>query len=198
MISALGAEGPGFDPRSSPFVSHKNSEPRTPMIILVATSLSLLMITLSYMRRNRMKPSSPEQNEELETYFMLRANGASTQQQTRQLLKAAVSIRERLLELEEEMEPLNRLHEERMIGEEHWERVNAEIKRLELEKMYVESEADLIKPGFGNDVFREAAKSSSTGSLRKRSKRSGEPSLHAVRKEALEAELMKKLTGKIK
>lgn len=143
-------------------------------------------------KRKRVVEERP--NLELEMYFALKSGGASASTLIKQLVKAASSFRDKALELEEDLEILGMLYEDRMIGEEHWNRLNESSRDCELEKMCIESEANILKPGYGDTIFKDASRNSNTSV--KKSKGTRDNMLHMKKREVLEAELMKKIGSK--
>lgn len=128
-------------------------------------------------------------------YFILKSEGGSAPTLIKQLVKAAISFREKALELEEDLDILGQLYEDRMISKEHWDRVNENSRNCELEKICIESEANIIKPGYGNYIFRDASNVSNVAE-NKKNKGSGENSFYIKKKEVLEAELMRRIGTK--
>ncbi|AFM98136.1 endoplasmic reticulum translocation complex subunit Sec66 [Encephalitozoon hellem ATCC 50504] len=164
------------------------------MILLLAMILSTMILIFSFIKRiNRRKASVEENaNPELEMYFLQKSEGAPSSVLLKQLLKAAVCFRERVVKLEKDMEILGVLYEDRMISEEHWERINEESKNCEVEKICIESEANIIKHGYGEDIFKDASKISTTST--KKAKGPGDNNtLYQKKKEVLELELLRKL-----
>lgn len=162
------------------------------MILLVGLGLSALIVSLSMARRMRgsRRESEEHGNQELEMYFVLKNEGVSGAVLAKQLVKAATCFRERIAELERDLDILGVLYEDRMIGEEHWERMNEDSRCCEVEKMCIESEANMVRPGFGDEVFREAGRAAAPS----KKKSVGDNSFYLKKKEVLEAELMRRLS----
>ncbi|ADM11380.1 endoplasmic reticulum translocation complex subunit Sec66 [Encephalitozoon intestinalis ATCC 50506] len=164
------------------------------MILLLGIILSTMILTFSFVRRinKRKMPAEENPNMELEMYFLQKSEGAASSVLLRQLVKAAACFKERVMKLEKDMEILGVLYEDRMISEEHWERVNEESKNCEVERICIESEANIIKPGYGEEIFKDASRISTVNAKKGKSLGDGN-SLHQKKKEVLELELMRKL-----
>lgn len=150
----------------------------------------ILVVTFAKRLSRRSVCADENPNAELEAYFVQKAEGASPSTLLKQLVKAAASFKERVVRLERDMEVLGVLYEDRMISEEHWERVNEESRNCEVERICIESEANIIKPGYGEEIFKDAKLS---GPGPKKGKPAGENALHQKKREALELELMRRL-----
>ncbi|CAD25281.1 similarity to TRANSLOCATION PROTEIN SEC66 [Encephalitozoon cuniculi GB-M1] len=163
------------------------------MILLLAMILSTVILMFTFIKRiNRKKaPGDESPNLELEVYFLQKSEGASSSTLLKQLVKAAACFKERVMKLEKDMEVLGTLYEDRMISEEHWERVNEESKNCEVERICIESEANIIKPGYGEEIFKDASRVSTIGP--RKGKGPGDGTLYQKKKEVLELELLRKL-----
>lgn len=164
------------------------------MILLLAMILSTMILVFSFIKRiNRRKmPIEENPNTELEMYFLQKSEGAPPSVLLKQLIKAAACFKERVMKLEKDMEILGTLYEDRMISEEHWERINEESKNCEVERICIESEANIVKPGYREEIFKDASKINITNT--RKGKSSGDNNaLYQKKKEALEFELLRRL-----
>lgn len=166
------------------------------MILLLAVIVSVAVLSFTLMRRlNRRSVGGEERsNPELELYFTLKFDGAPVSILMKQLIRAAALFKESAEELENNLEALGLLYEDRMIGEEHWEKINEANRSHELERMCIESEANILRQGYGNDIFRDAGKIANVGG--KKAKGSGDSSFYMKKREVLEAELMRRIGAK--
>ncbi|KAM0671987.1 subunit of endoplasmic reticulum translocation complex [Ordospora colligata] len=165
------------------------------MFLLIAVIISLIIVLYSlikkYGRRERLAYEA--HNTELEKYFGMKSDGSLQQVLLKQLTKAAAVFLERVTKLEKDMEVIGGLYENRMISEAYWEHMNKKSKNYELEKMCIESEANILKHGYGDEIFKDASKAGSSGSTNKKIKNGMEDALYLKKREFLESELFKRL-----
>jgi len=162
--------------------------------IIISSIIVLYSLIKKYKRAEKLAYEA--HNVELEKYFGMKAEGSQQQALLKQLTKAGATFLERVTKLEKDMEVLGELYENRMISEAYWEQMNKEKKNYELEKMCIESEASILKHGYGDEIFKETGKASPSVSTNKKGKHGMEDVLYLKKREFLEAELLKRLESR--
>ncbi|RVD92816.1 endoplasmic reticulum translocation complex subunit sec 66 [Tubulinosema ratisbonensis] len=120
--------------------------------ILVSATILLFFWLKSLNKKNEIGWFEP--NKELESYYEL--TNVSLSQKQKSLLNAAVTTTQRLNELEEEKYPVYNLTQDHIISYDLYKFFQQSVKELEVEKMIIGSEADLLKDDWSSSIFREA------------------------------------------
>ncbi|KAF9764097.1 hypothetical protein NGRA_0829 [Nosema granulosis] len=159
------------------------------MLLVLALTISILIVTVSYLNKlSKKKDTSNHVNEELTKYFMLSPN-SPPQVAYKQLLSAASSYLSSSEEIERQIVNILPLYKDRLVSDEYYENLNNISKELELEKMVIESESEILKKGSKEQLFQEARKNKS----KIVSMKIYEDQYFNHKREVLENELKKKL-----
>lgn len=164
------------------------------MILAIAITLSIVIVTLSYIKSNAFHKKDEwfGPNTELDKFYA--SSDLSVTQMQKQLMSAAVITARRMKELENERYSLYNLSQDRIVSYGLWKLWDRTMKDLELEKMIIASEADALKVDWSNTIFKEASAvvMREKKDMSAREKRSGE-SLFSKKRETLEKRVLTRL-----
>ena len=166
------------------------------MILVITAVISAVILMLSYVK-SKSKEGKSEwfgPNDELERFYEL--VGASAMQAQKQLLGAAVVVVRRQFELEDEKAPVYGLVQSQTVSSDLWELWDRAMKDLQIEKMVISSEAEALREGWSQTIFKEAAmllERSRRGEQTK-ARKGGDPFFERKR-ETLEKKVLARITA---
>ncbi|KAI5169326.1 hypothetical protein PAEPH01_0618 [Pancytospora epiphaga] len=126
------------------------------MILAIFVVFSLLVIAIPILTRRRLPEADLSDNAELNKYYDM--EGEQPVQLMRQLVKAARMSMDNSDYLVQKMESLSRLHDERLVSDDYFNSFIAKKDNLVIERIMIENEAEMLRPGSKDAIFAEAAK----------------------------------------
>lgn len=164
------------------------------MIVVVAAVAGALILAFAY-AKSKAQPKSDDwfaQNAELDKFCA--ATDASAAQMQKQLLAAAAVTMGRIYELEDERYALYGLVNDQVLSPGLWRRWDRSMKELHLEKMVIASEADTLRDGWAQSIFKEASALATRARRAEQRDKKSADSLYNKKREMLEKKVLAKLT----
>lgn len=127
------------------------------MLLVLAITFSILVITISYLKKisNVQRKTLP--NYELDKYFSL-SPSSPPQVLYKQLVNAASYFLASSEDLEKRISTIEPLYKDRLVSDEYYDELIHQNKDLELQKMIIESECEALKKGSKEQLFKEASR----------------------------------------
>ncbi|KAI5150312.1 hypothetical protein ENBRE01_1422 [Enteropsectra breve] len=118
-------------------------------------ALSAAVLIYSFVRRKSTEEPETSNTELLEFYNM---SDSPVPVQMKQLLKAARFCITSIEALKNKLRSVVSLYEQRLVSDEYYNSILAQINELTLEKLLIEDEAEYLATGFKDSIFSEAMK----------------------------------------
>lgn len=141
-------------------------------MIIVAISIifaSLLLLLSKYISKSKKNTDSlDDENTELDIFYSLENEPSLVQ--IRQLLKAARANMDANVSVESQLGPVKELYRDGLVSEKNYNNLLQKLEDISVEKILIENEAEMLRPGFKDTIFTEAAKLPSQGKNYKKKK----------------------------
>lgn len=160
------------------------------MILVIFTVASLLMIAVALLTKRPKPEVEYEGNAELRKFY--EAEGEPAGHRMRQLARAARLSMDHSESLVQQIEAVSHLHDERLVSDDYFGVFLTRKDNLVIERILIENEAEMLRPGSKDTLFAEASKMPRTEHKAPQRKKYFDEALYLKRKEILQEKLRAK------
>lgn len=163
------------------------------MIMVIFSIASILIVGAAVAMKRMNRKGAEIGNKELEIFYEMEDEPQAAQM--RQLIKAARASADAKEAIEKKIESVSQLHDDKLVSDDYINGLTQASEELVIEKILIENEAEMLRPGARDTIFAEAARLPAQPKELASKKKSFDEALYIKRKEMLVGALRAKLTA---